>query len=57
LDELVSQAQDGPVNLDWLLGHLDRRSFGLILLTLGLLVIIPGAASSRRLFFCFPQSR
>jgi hypothetical protein len=39
LHELVSQAPDGLVNLDWLLGHLDRRSFGLILLMLGLLAI------------------
>jgi hypothetical protein len=32
LEELVSQAPDGPVDLDWLLGRLDKRSFGLLLL-------------------------
>jgi Exopolysaccharide synthesis, ExoD len=45
LEEIVSQAPDGPVDLDWLLGHLDRRSFGLLLLLLGLLVMIPGVAT------------
>ena len=29
LDDLVRQAPEGMVNLDWLLGHLDKRSFGL----------------------------
>ena len=51
------QAPDGHVNLDWLLGHLDRRSFGLTPVALGLLVIIPGVASSWRSFCCFRQSR
>jgi hypothetical protein len=54
LDELVSQAPDGPVNLDWLLGHLDRRSLGLILLMLGLLAVIPGLASVATLILLFP---
>jgi hypothetical protein len=54
LEELVSQAPDGPVDLDWLLGHLDRRSFGLILLMLGLLVIIPGVATIATIVLLFP---
>jgi hypothetical protein len=54
LDALVSQAPDGPVDLDWLLGHLDRRSFGLILLMLGLLVIIPGVATLATIILLFP---
>jgi hypothetical protein len=54
LDALVSQAPDGPVDLDWLLGHLDRRSFGLILLMLGLLVIIPGVATVATIILFFP---
>jgi hypothetical protein len=54
LEDLVSQAPDGPVNLDWLLGHLDRRSFGLILLMLGLLVIIPGVATVATIILLFP---
>jgi hypothetical protein len=55
LEELVSQAPDGPVDLDWLLGHLDKRAFGLLLLLLGLLVIVPGVASIASLMALFPS--
>jgi hypothetical protein len=54
LEELVSKAPDGPVDLEWLLGHLDKRSFGLLLLLLGLLVIIPGIATIATLALLFP---
>jgi hypothetical protein len=56
LEELVSKAPDGPVDLEWLLGHLDKRSFGLPMLLLGLLVIIPASRRSRRWPSCFPRS-
>src|SRR6267142_827302 len=52
LEKLVAQAPDGPVDLDWLLGHLDKRSFGLLL---GLLVIVPGVASIASLIVLFPS--
>ena len=55
IEELVAQAPDGPVDLDWLLGHLDKRSFGLLLLLLGLLVIVPGVASLATLMVIFPS--
>jgi len=55
LEKLVAQAPDGPVDLDWLLGHLDKRSFGLLLLLLGLLVIVPGVASIASLMVLFPS--
>ena len=55
LEELVAKAPDGPVDLDWLLGHLDRRSFGFLLLLLGLLVIVPGVASIASLMVIFPS--
>ena len=54
LDELVAKAPDGPVDLEWLLGNLDKRSFGLLLLLLGLLVIIPGVATIATLALLFP---
>lgn len=54
LEELVAQAPDGPADLDWLLAHLDRRSFGLLLLLLGLLVIVPGVATIATLALLFP---
>ena len=55
LEELVSQAPDGPVDLEWLLKHLDRRSFGLLLLLLGLLVIVPGVATLATVMLVFPS--
>jgi hypothetical protein len=55
LKELVAQAPDGPVDLDWLLGRLNKRSFGLLLLLLGLLVIVPGLASIATLIVIFPS--
>jgi hypothetical protein len=55
IDELVTQEPDGPVDLDWLLDHLDKRSFGLLLLLLGLLVIVPGVASIATLMVLFPS--
>jgi hypothetical protein len=54
LEELVSKAPDGPVDLEWLLGHLDKRSFGLPMLLLGLLVIIPGIATIATMALLFP---
>jgi hypothetical protein len=54
LKELVSQAPDVPADLDWLLGHLDKRSFGLLLLFLGLLVIVPGVATVATVAIVFP---
>ncbi|KJC60593.1 hypothetical protein UP10_11925 [Bradyrhizobium sp. LTSPM299] len=54
LEELVAKAPDGPVDLEWLLSHLDKRSFGLLLLLLGLLVIIPGIATIATIALLFP---
>lgn len=54
LEELVAQAPDGPVDLEWLLSNLDKRSFGLLLLLLGLLVIIPGVATIATVALLFP---
>lgn len=54
LAELIAKAPDGPVDLEWLLTHLDRRSFGLLLLLLGMLVVIPGVATIATLALLFP---
>lgn len=54
LEEIVARAPDGPVDLEWLLGHLEKRSFGLLVLLLGLLVIIPGVATIATLTIFFP---
>jgi hypothetical protein len=54
LESLVAQVPDGPVDLEWLLGHLEKRAFGLLLLLLGLLVIVPGVATVATLALLFP---
>jgi hypothetical protein len=54
LSELIALAPVGPVDLEWLLSHLDRRSFGLLLLLLGMLVVIPGVATVAALALLFP---
>jgi hypothetical protein len=54
LQELIAKAPDGPVDLEWLLGRLDKRAFGLLLLLLGSLVIIPGVATIATLALLFP---
>jgi len=54
LEDLAARGPDGPINLDWLLLHLDSRSFGLILLVLGLLVVIPGVATVATIVLLFP---
>jgi hypothetical protein len=54
LADLIAQAPSGPVDLEWLLSHLDRRSFGLLLLLLGMLVVIPGVATVATLALLFP---
>jgi len=55
LEELVAKAPDRPVDVDWLLGHLDKRSFGLLLLLLGLLMMVPGLATVPTLMVFFPS--
>src|ERR1700744_3454418 len=54
LENLVAKAPNKPIDLEWLLGHLEQRSFGLIVLLLGLLVIIPGVATIAVLAIFFP---
>jgi hypothetical protein len=54
LEELVAKAPDGAVDLEWLLVHLEKRSFGLLVLMLGLLVMIPGVATIAILAMFFP---
>lgn len=54
IEKLVVQAPDEAVDPDWLLGHLDKRSFGLLLLILGLLVIVPGVATIATVAVIFP---
>jgi hypothetical protein len=45
LQNLLLHAPDEMVTLGWLLRHLGRRSFGIILLLLGLLACLPGVSA------------
>jgi hypothetical protein len=45
LNELLGEAPAERVTLGWLMGRLGERSFGLVLLILGLLGLVPGASA------------
>jgi hypothetical protein len=45
LDDLLAAVPSEPVTLEWLTGILGRRSFGIVLLFLGLLGLLPGVAA------------
>ena len=45
LNELLGEAPAECVTLNWLMGRLGERSFGIVLLILGLLGLVPGASA------------
>ncbi len=45
LRALADEARDDTITLDWLLGRLKRRSFGMIILLLALVGLIPGVCN------------
>ena len=42
LKRLIEEALKDKVDLDWLLGHLQKRAFGLLLLILAIAILVPG---------------
>lgn len=44
LARLAAGAQDETISLAWLIDHLRERSFGIVMLILGLVALIPGAS-------------
>ncbi|MGE0256570.1 MAG: exopolysaccharide biosynthesis protein [Alphaproteobacteria bacterium] len=44
LDALVAGARDETVSLAWLIDRLRERSFGIVMLILGLVALVPGAS-------------
>ena len=42
LMRLMKEAPKDTVDLDWLLGHLQHRAFGFLLLTLAIGILVPG---------------
>jgi hypothetical protein len=54
LQNLLLHAPDEMVTLDWLMRHLGRRSFGIILLLLGLLACLPGVSAVSGILIAIP---
>jgi hypothetical protein len=54
LAQLLKDLPQDRVNLAWLIGRLERRSFGLLLLLLALLGLAPGIATFTGLLLVFP---
>jgi len=57
LDELLNDAPAERVTLGWLIGRLGARSFGIILLLLGLLGLLPGVSALAGVLLPVPASQ
>jgi hypothetical protein len=53
---LIDDAPKDFVNLDWLLGHLQKRSFGLLLLILAIVCMLPGIGTIAAFLLAFPAT-
>jgi hypothetical protein len=54
LDRLVEEAGTDHITLAWIVDRLDKRSFGLMMLVLGLFGLIPGIATFAGILLLFP---
>jgi hypothetical protein len=54
--KLLEKAPADRVGLDWLLGNLQTRSFGLLLLILAIVIAIPGLGIVASILICFPAA-
>jgi hypothetical protein len=54
LEDLVRRAPAEYVTLDWLLAALSERSFGVVLLLMGLVALIPGGSTFIGVLLCYP---
>jgi hypothetical protein len=54
LVRLIEEAPKDSVDLDWLLGHLQKRAFGLLLLILAIAIAVPGIGIVASLVIAFP---
>jgi hypothetical protein len=57
LDDLLGEAPAGQVTLDWLLGKLGDRSFGVVLLLLALLGLLPGVSAVAGVLLAVPAAQ
>jgi hypothetical protein len=54
LTRLIGEAPKNTVDLDWLLGHLQKRAFGLLLLILAIAILVPGLGIVASTAIAFP---
>jgi hypothetical protein len=54
LTRLMKEAPKETVDLDWLLGHLQKRAFGFLLLVLAIGILIPGLGIISSIAIAFP---
>jgi hypothetical protein len=54
LARLIEEAPKDSVDLDWLLGHLQKRAFGLLLLILAIAIAVPGLGIVASVVIAFP---
>jgi hypothetical protein len=54
LVRLIEEAPESSVDLDWLLGHLQKRAFGLLLLILAIGILVPGLGILASVTIAFP---
>lgn len=54
LEGLLDKAQPDYVTLDWLIGELRERSFGFVMLLMGLVALIPGGSTFIGVLLAYP---
>jgi hypothetical protein len=54
LARLIHEAPKDTIDLDWLLHHLRKRAFGLLLLILSIAIVIPGCGVAASIAIAFP---
>src|SRR5688572_6302882 len=54
LDGLLREAPSGPVTLVWIIDGLQERSFGLVILILGLFALVPGLSTVVGILLVWP---
>ena len=54
LDRLLDDAPADGITLEWLIGALRQRSFGLVLLLMGLVALLPGGSTIIGVLLIFP---
>lgn len=57
LDGLLDEAPAGYVTLDWLMGRLGDRSFGIVLLLLAILGLLPGMSALAAVLLMIPAAQ